>query len=98
LKALTPSELQAGLKDLPRWVERDGKLCRKFEFEDFVSAFSFMTAVALVSESRDHHPEWTNVYGTVDVALVTHDAGGITTKDLELAHAMDRLACVRNPS
>ena len=65
---------------------------REYRFADFVTAFAFMAGVALVAERMNHHPEWFNVYGTVRVHLTTHDAGGITRKDLELARAMDALA------
>jgi 4a-hydroxytetrahydrobiopterin dehydratase len=74
------------------WKEEDGKLVRRYQFADFVEAFAWMTAVALVAEKMDHHPDWTNVYNRVDVTLWTHDAGGITARDHELAAAMDRLA------
>lgn len=73
------------------WTEREGKLCRTFRFRDFSEAFAFMVRVALVAEKMGHHPEWTNVYNTVEVALSTHDAGGaITEKDRALATAMDK--------
>lgn len=74
------------------WTIVDGKLRREFQFRDFVTAFGFMTQVALVAERADHHPEWFNVYRTVRVDLTTHDAGGISTRDFELAAAMDRIA------
>lgn len=68
----------------------DGKsISRSFKFKDFVGAFSFMSAVALVAEKMDHHPDWTNVWNRVDVTLSTHDAGGLTVKDVALAKAMD---------
>jgi 4a-hydroxytetrahydrobiopterin dehydratase len=70
---------------------RDGKLHRTFRFPDFVSAFGFMTRVALVAERMDHHPEWSNVYGTVTVDLTTHDAGGLTERDFALAAKMNAL-------
>ena len=72
------------------WTMRDGKLFVSLPFVDFVSAFAFMTAVAIIAEKSDHHPEWSNVYNRVDISLVTHDAGGITSKDLELAHQIAR--------
>ena len=78
--------------DLPAWQfnsERGGTIRRDFVFADFVEAFSFMTRVALVAEKRDHHPEWSNVYNRVSITLTTHDAGGLTTKDLALARAAD---------
>ena len=68
------------------------KLHREYQFRDFVTAFGFMSQVALVAERQNHHPEWFNVYGTVRVDLTTHDAGGISTRDFELATVMDRLA------
>lgn len=74
------------------WAIVDGKLHREFQFRDFVTAFGFMSQVALVAERTDHHPEWFNVYRTVRVDLTTHDAGGISTRDFELAAAMDRIA------
>jgi 4a-hydroxytetrahydrobiopterin dehydratase len=80
------------LAGLPGWTLADGKLHRVFKFADFSAAFGFMTAVALVAEKMDHHPEWTNVYNRVTVDLQTHDAGGVTTLDFALASAMDRLA------
>jgi 4a-hydroxytetrahydrobiopterin dehydratase len=65
---------------------------KKFVFVDFNAAFGFMTRAALIAEKMDHHPEWFNVYKTVEVTLSTHDAGGVTDKDLALATAMDKLA------
>jgi 4a-hydroxytetrahydrobiopterin dehydratase len=65
---------------------------RKFVFKDFNEAFGFMARAALVAEKLDHHPEWSNVYKTVDVTLSTHDAGGLTELDIKLAEAMDKLA------
>jgi len=82
------------LGSLGKWVREGDKLFREYQFADFVAAFSFMTAVALIAEKLDHHPEWFNVYRTVRVHLATHDAGGITRKDFELARAMDKLAPV----
>jgi len=65
---------------------------RRFKFPDFSAAFAFMTRVALLAEKLDHHPEWTNVYDTVDIILSTHDAGGVTDKDVALAKAIEGLA------
>jgi 4a-hydroxytetrahydrobiopterin dehydratase len=74
------------------WIERDGALRRTFEFEDFSEAFGFMTRVALLAESAQHHPEWSNVYHRVEITLTTHDAGNtVTDADRELAAAIDRL-------
>jgi 4a-hydroxytetrahydrobiopterin dehydratase len=82
------AELMAGLTG---WELADGKLRREFRFEDFVRAFGFMSSVALVAERMDHHPEWGNVYNRVTVELQTHDAGGLTELDFELARAAGRL-------
>jgi 4a-hydroxytetrahydrobiopterin dehydratase len=84
--------MSRALAALPGWSIENGKLHREFRFPDFVRAFSFMSAVALVAEKRDHHPEWFNVYGRVVVDLITHDAGGITRNDVELARKMNELA------
>lgn len=74
------------------WTEEDGKLCRDFKFKDFSQAFAFMTRVAFLAEKQNHHPDWSNVYNTVHIALNTHDAGGaITEKDHKLAEAIDKL-------
>jgi len=83
------------LTALAGWTSQDGKLHREYKFADFVEAFGFMAGVALVAERMNHHPEWFNVWSTVRVDLTTHDAGGITAKDFELAAAMDRLASGR---
>lgn len=82
------------LAELKDWREVAGRdaIAKKFVFRDFNEAFGFMSRVALVAEKMDHHPEWSNVYKTVDVTLSTHDAGGVTEKDVALAKAMDRFA------
>ena len=82
------------LRKLPGWSEVAGRdaISKKFVFKDFNAAFGFMTRAALVAEKLDHHPEWFNVYKTVDVTLSTHDAGGVTELDLKLAAEMNRLA------
>ena len=89
---LSDDDIAGRLRDLPGWSLQDGKLTREFHFANFTDAFGFMTRVALVAEKTDHHPEWFNVYNTVEVTLATHDAGGVTAKDIELAKAMDRFA------
>lgn len=74
------------------WEEKDNKLSRKFQFKDFTEAFAFMTRVALVAEKMDHHPEWTNVWNTVEIWLSTHDAGDVVTeKDRMLAKKIDAI-------
>jgi len=89
---LDDSEIRRRLESLPGWELAEGKLRRRFDFGDFVGAFRFMAALALVAEKMDHHPEWSNVYGRVTVELSTHDAGGVTRLDFELAQAANRLA------
>lgn len=84
--------LHEAIASLEGWSVRDGKLHREFRFADFVAAFGFMTRVALVAESLDHHPEWSNVYSRVTVDLTTHDVGGITASDVKLAQRMNELA------
>lgn len=89
---LTGAALDEAVAGLDGWVVADGKLHREYTFSDFVDAFAFMTAAALRAERKNHHPEWFNVYNRVRVDLSTHDAGGITTWDVELAGEFDRLA------
>jgi 4a-hydroxytetrahydrobiopterin dehydratase len=91
-KALEQTDLDAAMQRLPEWQIVDGKMSREFRFRDFADAFAFMSACALKIHALDHHPEWSNVYSTVKVALVTHDAGGITTRDVELAGLMEETA------
>jgi 4a-hydroxytetrahydrobiopterin dehydratase len=92
LKLLSSQELQTALRQLDGWTQKDGKLHRQFEFKSFVEAFGFMSSVALVAESMAHHPEWFNVYNRVTIDLTTHDAGGITNKDVELDKKANELA------
>ena len=89
---LDAAELRAAMDRLEGWSLSGENLHREFRFRDFVQAFGFMARVALVAESMEHHPEWSNVYGRVTVDLTTHDAGGITRRDLELARRMNELA------
>jgi 4a-hydroxytetrahydrobiopterin dehydratase len=93
---LTGQACSDALKTLKGWSEVTGRdaIAKKFVFKDFNEAFGFMTRVALIAEKMDHHPEWSNVYKTVEVTLSTHDAGGVTELDIKLAAAMDRLAGV----
>jgi 4a-hydroxytetrahydrobiopterin dehydratase len=86
---LSDSDIHARLGKLPGWSVVAGKLHRELQFADFVQAFAFMTRCALLAEKRDHHPEWFNVYNKVVIDLTTHDAGGISAKDFELAAAME---------
>ena len=88
----TESEIVEALAGLGSWAVVDGKLHREYKFRDFVQAFGFMTQVALLAERAAHHPEWFNVYNRVVVDLTTHEAGGITQKDLDLARQMEEIA------
>lgn len=89
---LSANELEQALADLSGWQIKDGKLHRDFKFASFVEAFGFMSSLALVAEAKGHHPEWFNVYNRVAIDLTTHDAGGITSKDIELAKKANQLA------
>lgn len=94
MKKLGEAERIEALKALSGWTydrDRDA-IVREFAFRDFVTAFSFMSAVALLAEKADHHPEWSNVYGRVSILLTTHDAGGLTARDVDLAQHISRLA------
>ena len=94
MPALTDSERAELLPALEGWSMVEGRdaIQKRFTFRDFNAAFGFMTRVALLAERMNHHPEWTNVYRTVDVTLSSHDAGGLTQRDVELAQRMDQLA------
>ena len=91
---LIGSTRKSALAKLDGWSEVEGRdaISKKFAFKDFNEAFGFMARVALIAEKLDHHPEWFNVYNRVEVTLATHDAGGVTERDVKLAEAMDRLA------
>ena len=91
---LSAEARKSALKGLPGWKEVVGReaIERTFVFKDFNEAFGFMSRAALVAEKSDHHPEWRNVYKTVEVTLSTHDAGGVTGLDIELAKAMNAIA------
>jgi 4a-hydroxytetrahydrobiopterin dehydratase len=91
---LTDAELKAALGKLAGWTQVQGReaITKKLNFKDFNEAFGFMARAALIAEKLDHHPEWFNVYNRVEVTLATHDAGGVTERDITLAQEMDRLA------
>jgi 4a-hydroxytetrahydrobiopterin dehydratase len=89
---LTDAEIDAALPSVPGWKLEAGKLHRTFAFADFVTAFAFMTRCAFAAERLNHHPDWSNVWSKVDVSLWTHDAGGITSLDFDLARAMNDAA------
>lgn len=93
VEQLTPDERARALDALGDWdfdEARDG-IVRQFLFEDFSEAFGFMTRVALLAEVQEHHPEWSNVWNRVDILLTTHDAGGLSERDIRMAHAIDAL-------
>lgn len=90
---LDEEERALALRNLPEWtpVQEPEGIRRLFTFKDFVGAFGFMTKVALLAEKADHHPEWSNVYNRVDITLTTHDAGGLSRRDIDLATQIDAL-------
>jgi 4a-hydroxytetrahydrobiopterin dehydratase len=92
LQSLSPNELAVALTSLDGWTIVNNKLHRQFQFKSFIEAFGFMTSLALFAESIGHHPEWFNVYNRVTIDLTTHDAGGITTKDVNFAKKANKLA------
>ncbi|WP_298816649.1 4a-hydroxytetrahydrobiopterin dehydratase [uncultured Roseibium sp.] len=94
VERLKPEDRAAGLQDLPDWHLCDGReaITKTFRFRDFTEAFGFMTQVALIAEKMNHHPEWSNVYRTVEITLATHDVGGLSVLDLKLAGAIDKIA------
>ena len=91
---LSAEDRRAALTGLDGWREVEGRaaIARTFTFANFSEAFAFMTRVALLAEKMDHHPEWSNVYRTVEVVLATHSAGGVTELDIKMARAMNRYA------
>jgi 4a-hydroxytetrahydrobiopterin dehydratase len=91
---LAAGEREAALKELRNWqmVKDRDAIKRSFKFKNFSEAWGFMARVALLAESQDHHPEWFNVYNKVDITLSTHDAGGLSARDVKLAKAIDALA------
>tara|TARA_R110002072_G_scaffold296049_1_gene467414 strand:- start:258 stop:548 length:291 start_codon:yes stop_codon:yes gene_type:complete len=91
---LTGAARDTAIRDLNGWAEVPGRdaIIKTFTFKDFNAAFGFMSRAALQAEKMDHHPEWYNIYNRVEVTLATHDAGGVTQKDIDLAAFMDRAA------
>jgi 4a-hydroxytetrahydrobiopterin dehydratase len=89
---LSEAEVGQRLAAIPAWVVRDGRLHRDFTFPSFVEAFGFMSGVALRAEKMDHHPDWSNAWNKVSIDLVSHDVGGISQRDFDLAAAIDALA------
>lgn len=93
VEQLSETERGDALEGLPEWDFDDGRgaITRSFTFDDFSQAFAFMTQVALLAEKSDHHPEWSNVWNRVDILLTTHDAGGLSGRDIDMARAIDAL-------
>ncbi len=95
VERVTDEQLQQALEELNSfaalpWEIREGRLCKELAFEDFATAFGFMASVAICAERMNHHPEWFNVYNRVHIELVTHDAGGITERDFDLAKQIEQ--------
>ena len=88
---LDGDELSAAVAALPSWSVVDGRLHREFQFVDFAAAFAFMTEVAVIAERLDHHPDWSNSWNRVVIDIVSHDAGGLTWRCIELAKGIDAL-------
>ncbi|MDR6852281.1 4a-hydroxytetrahydrobiopterin dehydratase [Sphingomonas sp. BE123] len=93
VEQLSQAERDDALEGLPEWEHDDARdaITRSFTFDDFSQAFAFMTQVALLAEKADHHPEWSNVWNRVDILLTTHDAGGLSGRDIDMARAIDAL-------
>ncbi len=93
IKKLTPAARASALKTLKGWKTVDGRdaIHKRYRFKNFVEAFGFMSQAALIAERMDHHPEWFNVYNRVDVTLTTHDADGLSQRDIDFAGAMDSI-------
>jgi 4a-hydroxytetrahydrobiopterin dehydratase len=89
IEKMTPQQIEAGLQELPGWNVKADKLHRELKFKNFVQAWGFMTQVAILAEQMNHHPEWSNVYSQVTIDLSTHEAGGISQRDFELARKID---------
>lgn len=94
MQKLTETEIQASFAKLQGWqlVNGQNALQKHYQFADFVAAFGFMSQVALIAEKLDHHPDWSNTYGTVDITLTTHSAKGLTDLDFKFASLLDKLA------
>lgn len=92
MSAFTDAQIEASLESLPGWSQEGEAIVKSFEFDDFRAALDFMNRAAGPIDEMDHHPEWTNVYNRVDVKLSSHDVGGVTDRDTQLATVLDRLA------
>lgn len=93
VEKLSDTEREAGLRDLKGWIydEAASAIDRVFKFKDFSEAFAFMSRVALAAEKAGHHPDWSNSYNSVSIRLSTHDAGGLSARDIALARAIDKI-------
>lgn len=93
IEALSEAERTEALDGLPEWDHDEARdaITRSILFADFIEAFGFMTQVALIAERMNHHPEWSNVYNRVDILLTTHDAGGLSPRDIDMAQAIDAI-------
>ena len=93
IEALSEAERAEALDGLPEWDHDEARdaITRSIVFADFIEAFGFMTQVAMIAERMNHHPEWSNVYNRVDVLLTTHDAGGLSPRDVDMAQAIDAI-------
>jgi 4a-hydroxytetrahydrobiopterin dehydratase len=91
VEKMTSQQIEAGLKELSGWELKDQKLHRELKFKNFVQAWGFMTQIAILAERADHHPEWSNVYSRVTIDLTTHEAGGISRRDFDLAKDIDEV-------
>ena len=92
MTTLTAAEIASALLSLPSWSVKENKLHREYRFADFIHAFGFMATAAIAIEKMNHHPEWSNVWNRVTIDLTTHDAGGISEKDVHLAQTLETLA------
>ena len=92
MTAFTDEQIEEALVDLPGWSQEGEAIVKSFEFDDFSAAIDFMSRAAGPINEMDHHPEWTNVYNRVDVRLSSHDVGGVTGRDVQLARVLDRVA------
>lgn len=91
-KALSDEQIQERMSTVPGWELTGSAISRVFRFPDFIRAFGFMASVAAIAQSLDHHPDWDNVYDRVSIRLSTHDAGGLTERDFEMARRINELA------
>ena len=91
ISAFSEADINTRLTAHPNWTLKDGKLYRRLVFEDFIHAFGFLSQVAIIAEKMNHHPEWANVYRTVDIYLTTHEVNGVSDRDFALLEKIDKL-------